>query len=226
MVFAGFVSLSSSALVCDLLPRRLKLSFRKVHCQKSISVTMLGGHPGCIMPFLAPLLSGAMFLGSKGDSWLDCWNLLVRGHGLAHKHCKLFLLTRVSDWLMITFITRFRFKFIVSKLWQLVVFCTCRILPLGLRFVVNFPLLCTLKTTSSRFLLEILGSTKWFHLANSGLFRIPRWNSLNIEGCTQTDCWHTHMTLHLTLHYTNTFTHTHLPPPKPHSRITYVVHQT
>jgi len=30
MVFAGFVSLSSSALVCDLLPRRLKLSFRKV----------------------------------------------------------------------------------------------------------------------------------------------------------------------------------------------------
>jgi len=33
-----------------------------------------------------------------------------------------------------------RFKCIVSKSWQLVLFFTCRILPLGLRFVVNFPL--------------------------------------------------------------------------------------
>jgi len=34
---------------------------------------------------------------------------------------------------------QFRFKFVVSKLWQLVVICTCQILPLGLRIVVNFP---------------------------------------------------------------------------------------
>jgi len=32
------------------------------------------------------------------------------------------------------------FKFIVPELWQLVVFCTCQILPEGLKFVENFPL--------------------------------------------------------------------------------------
>ena len=31
------------------------------------------------------------------------------------------------------------FKFIVPELWQLVVFCTCRILPEGLKFVENDP---------------------------------------------------------------------------------------
>ena len=32
------------------------------------------------------------------------------------------------------------FEFIIPELWQLVVFCTCRILPEGLKFVENFPL--------------------------------------------------------------------------------------
>jgi len=32
------------------------------------------------------------------------------------------------------------FKFIVPELWHLVVFCTCRILPEGLKFVQKFPL--------------------------------------------------------------------------------------
>jgi len=31
-------------------------------------------------------------------------------------------------------------EFIVPKIWQLVVFCTCRILPKGPKFVENFPL--------------------------------------------------------------------------------------
>ena len=39
-----------------------------------------------------------------------------------------------------------RFKFVVSKWWQLVVFCICRILPLALRFVVKFPLQMPLDT--------------------------------------------------------------------------------
>jgi len=41
------------------------------------------------------------------------------------------------------------FKFIVPELWQLVVFCTCRILPEGLKFVENFPLQYTCSYTNT-----------------------------------------------------------------------------
>ena len=43
------------------------------------------------------------------------------------------------------------FKFIVSELWRLVVFCTCRILPEGLKWVWKFPpwYTCSYTTTST-----------------------------------------------------------------------------
>ena len=86
-----------SALVYDLLPRRLFHGLLKAHCQKSISVTissitawrtlgllsafptLMGGHQSFL---------GVTFLVRE----IDCGNCLARGYMPAHQHRELFYL--------------------------------------------------------------------------------------------------------------------------------------
>jgi len=98
------------------------------------------------------------------------------------------------------------FKFIVPELWQLVVFCTCRILPEGLKFVENFPL------RSDGWKVSCLHSDTWKGTQVS--FLISGWSFI-YTGLFVTYIWRAsgtpwvyHRTLQHTATHCNTLQHT------------------